>query len=465
MATFHTGYKAQPKQRLMHKSQATEILYGGAAGGGKSHALRMEGFDWCLRVPGIQVYLFRRTNPELEENHIIPALETFPKEICTYKNNKKRFDFINGSKFKFRHCQYDKDVIIYQGSEIHVLLMDELTHFSEYVYQFLRGRVRSTLKSIPKKYKDRLPRIVCGSNPGGMGHAFAKANWVDFAPPFEIKKAPKKDGGMLRQFIPARLTDNSVLMESDPTYKDRLDGLPPNLRAAWRDGDWNIFSGQVFDNFRYDIHVIKPFKIPNYWHKFRAMDWGSTKPFSIGWYAVDEEGRLYRYREWYGSNGEADQGLKIDSKAVAEGIIKREANSFDNKRVKPGPADPAIFSKHDGPSIAEKMLDNGVSWLRGHNDRANGLQEVYSRLDAYKTDGEKKPMLYFFSNCTNAIKQLPLLVHDTKKPEDVDTTQEDHIYDELRYACMSRPLKSVHPSIIAQTAAQNKYVSLQGTGY
>lgn len=452
-------YKPQAKQSIMHKSHATEILYGGAAGGGKSHALRMEGLDWCMRVPGIQVYLFRRTNPELEENHIIPALETFPQKICTYKDSKKRFDFVNGSKFKFRHCQYDKDVIIYQGSEIHVLLMDELTHFSETVYKFLRARVRSTI-TIPDRFKNRLPRIVCASNPGGKGHAFVKKNWVDFEQPMKLKQAPKSEGGMLRQFIPARLTDNQVLMDSDPAYKDRLDGLPPNLRAAWRDGDWDIFSGQVFDNFKYDIHVIKPFKIPHHWKKFRAMDWGSTKPFSIGWYAVDEEGRLFRYREWYGSNGMPNEGLKLDSKAVAEGIIERE--TYDKRLVIAGPADPAIFAKHDGPSIAEKMLTAGVPWLRGDNDRMNGLQEVYSRFDAYKTDGEKKPMFYIFSNCTEAIKQIPLLVHDERKPEDVDTEQEDHIYDEIRYACMSRPMKTIRPKLLRERISKDTYVPLEG---
>jgi len=462
---INIDYQPQKKQIAMHSSTATEILYGGAAGGGKSHALRMEGLDWCLRVPGIQVYLFRKTNPELEENHIIPALTVFPNSICTYKAGKKRFDFVNGAKLKFRHCQYDNDVLAYQGAEIHVLLMDELTHFSEYVYKFLRARVRSTLASISANLKHLLPRIVCGSNPGGVGHAFVKKTFVDFNKPLAIKRAPKKDGGMLRQFIPAKLKDNHILMELDPAYADRLDGLPPNLRKAWRDGDWNIFAGQVFDNFDTSIHVIKDFRIPAHWRKFRAMDWGSTKPFSVGWYAVDEEGRLYRYREWYGTSGMKNEGLKISSQAVALGILQRENGQHDHRGVRIGPADPAIFAEHDGPSIAEKMLNAGVSWLRADNDRLNGLQEVYGRLDAYKRDGEKKPMLYIFSSCVYAIEQIPLLIHDEKRPEDVNTQQEDHIYDEIRYACMSRPLRTIHPKEIRQLQAQDQYVSLEGGGY
>jgi hypothetical protein len=430
-------YRPQPKQQQLHSCPGNEILYGGAAGGGKSHALRMEGLIWCLRIPGLQAYLFRRTYPDLHKNHILPALNQFPSSLCRYLKQERRFVFKNGSSLHMAYVQHEQDVISYQGAEIHLLLIDEATHFSAYVYEFLRARVRCTLP-VPDQYRAMIPRICCGSNPGGEGHAWVKRTWVDFVAPGQLRRASRPEGGMRRAYIPAKLGDNQILCKADPLYKDRLDGLPPALRAAWRDGDWDVFAGQAFDNWSRDKHVIKPFRIPWNWERFRALDWGSSKPFSVGWYAVDTEGRIYKYREWYGcQDGMVNTGLKMDSLDVARGILEREKGTIDEGRIRYGVADPSIFNKPDGRSVAEKMALVGIKWVKANNDRINGLQELYSRLD-WQSDGEKRPGILFFNTCRHTIRTLPLLIHDEKRPEDVDTTQEDHAYDETRYAVMFR---------------------------
>jgi hypothetical protein len=164
-----TGYRPQAKQQALHDCRANEILYGGAAGPGKSHALRHEALNWCLRIPGLQVYLFRRTYPELERNHILPSLIEFPRDTCTYRDGKRRWEFMNGSMIHFCHAQYEKDIFNYQGAEIHLLLIDELTTFTEFQYDYLRGRTRCALR-IPEEHRHKIPGFVCASNPGGVGH-------------------------------------------------------------------------------------------------------------------------------------------------------------------------------------------------------------------------------------------------------------------------------------------------------
>ena len=311
------GYTPQPKQEELHSSPANEILYGGAAGPGKSHALRHEALIWCLRIPNLQVYLFRRIFPELEKNHIIPSQQQFKLEtksgnkIGLYKDQKRRWEFQNGSMLHFSHCQYEKDVFNYQGAEIHLLILDELTTFTELQYDYLRGRTRCALP-IPKEFKHKIPGIICGSNPGGVGHEFAKRRWVTFtnggAIPF--KRASKREGGMVRQYIPGKLEDNPILTETDPGYIDRLDALPEPFRTAYKDGDWDIFIGQAFQFNRIN-HMLPiaqcpsvPPDVPIYW----TFDWGYGAPFSMGWWWVDGDERVYRFNEFYGWNGTPNKG-------------------------------------------------------------------------------------------------------------------------------------------------------------
>lgn len=448
----------QPRQSVAFNSTATEILYGGAAFGGKSLLLRVSGIRWCLDVPGIQVYLFRRTSPDLRNNHqrgpkSIDALlaEYLRSGHVKYKGQENEYHFWNGSIYHLCYCQYERDVESYQGAEIHVLQMDELTHFTDFVYRFLRRSVRCPGLVVPEKYKGRLPRIECGSNPGSVGHAAQKARFVSPKPPEEIWRAPEDDGGMLRQYIPAKLADNPIGLRDDPGYPARLAGLgSPALVRAQMEGDWDIVAGQALEKLRRDVHGLKPFPIPADWIKFRSMDWGSTKPFSIGWWAVSDgtldaerldgnrilipRGALVRYREWYGWNGNADQGLRMEIPAVAEGIRNRSQGEKYAYTV----ADASLWKVDGGPSHAQKFADHGVPMTEaasGPGSRRSSYQEMRSRI------GNDPPMLYAFDTCHDGFwRTLPDLVLDEAKPEDVDTDTEDHCFDECKYACMSRKL-------------------------
>lgn len=445
--------RLQPKQEQAFLTTATEVLYGGAAGGGKSFYERVSAIRWAFEVPGIQVYLFRRTFPDLLSNHLrgptsfhILLGDAIAQGLATWKGTDHEFAFKNGSSIKLAHCQYEDDVQKYQGAEIHVLIMDELTHFTEHQYRFLRSRVRLAGLKVPERYRDKLPRIEAASNPGSVGHAFVKRTFVTPKAPGEIWRAPPDEGGMLRQYIPAKLSDNPALTSEDPQYEQRLDGLgTPELVRAMKDGDWNIIAGQAFEKLRRDTHAIKPFKVPKSWTRFRSFDWGSTRPFSVGWWAVADgtldaelpngkilipRGALVRYAEWYGWNGQPNQGARMESHDVAKGILAR-----DDQKVAYGAADPSIFNRTDGPSISEKMAAKGVVWIRANNDRHNGYSQVRDRVA-----GEDLPMLYAFDSCHDGFwRTMPDLVMDKHDPEDIDTELEDHPYDDVRYGCMSRP--------------------------
>ncbi|MDI3341607.1 MAG: terminase family protein, partial [Sphaerobacter sp.] len=218
-----------PKQRVAFESTATEILYGGAAGGGKSHLMRLAAITWCQWVPGLQVYLFRREFPDLFKNHMEgpgsfpallgPLLAAGEARIVWGKNQIR---FRNGSVIHLCHCQYPKDVYGYQGAEIHVLMIDELTQWTREMYTFLRSRVRLGGLRVPPWLRHLFPRILCGANPGGRGHNWVKADFIDIAAPLAITPMPKSEGGMLRQYIPARLEDNPSLLANDPDYESRL---------------------------------------------------------------------------------------------------------------------------------------------------------------------------------------------------------------------------------------------------
>lgn len=261
---------------------------------------------------------------------------------------------------------------------------------------------------------------------------------------------------MRRQFIPARLDDNPSMADDDPGYENRLEGLgSETLVRAMRHGDWDIIEGAFFPEWSAAKHVLQPFAIPSHWARIRGFDWGSAKPFSVGWWAVASDsyehpqgliprGALVRYREWYGSSA-PNVGLKLTAEQVADGIKERQVAG---ESIALSVADPAIFAENGGPSIAERMGQRGVHWTPGDNKRVaqvgavGGWDQVRGRLVGI--DG--RPMLYSFSTCTALNRTLPALQHDDLRPEDVDSDGEDHAPDETRYVCMSRPWTAPSPT-------------------
>ena len=452
-----------PKQYQAYSSQATEILYGGAAGGGKSFLMRVALILWCAAIPGLQCYLFRRTFPDLMKNHMegptsFPVLlaDWVKRKIVriTYDDNAIRF--WNGSTIFLCHCQHEKDKFKYQGAEIHVLMMDELTHFTKTIYSYLRARVRMTGITLPDLFRSCFPRILTGSNPGGVGHNWVKFDFVDKG--LEPFVTPDEDGGMLRQYIPARLDDNPTLMKEDPKYLARLAGLGnPALVKAMRDGDWNIVSGGMFDDlWRPDKHIWRPFHIPETWKVDRSFDWGSSKPFSVGWWAESDgspivvrdgmrelqrhvpKGSVFLIAEWYGWNGAPNEGLKMMSRDIAKGIKERE--KFLKLRVQPGSADSSIFDAVDGRSIASEMATEGVKWLpadKSPGSRKTGWQKIREMLDEGLKDRPESPILGVFSTCQQWIRNVPALPRDERDPDDVDSDAEDHDGDMTRYRIMA----------------------------
>jgi hypothetical protein len=444
---------------------ANEVLYGGAAGGGKSHLMRQLSIIASILIPGLNTYLFRRLSGDLIKNHLegsggyVNLLSKYVIEKKVKINfSKNEIAFSNGSKIFLCHCQHEKDIMKYQGAEIHLLLIDELTHFTEKIYTFLRGRCRLGELHIPNAAKELLgefPKILAGSNPGSLGHNWVKATFVDYQPYMQITRTPKKDGGMLRQYIPAKLTDNPTLLENDPDYADRLNGLgSPDLVRAMLNGDWDIVAGGALDDvWHRDTHVIEPFNIPYDWYIDRGYDWGSSKPAGCLFFAESNgnqieispgvtrtfpRGSIIVFSEIYFWSGKTNEGSKLLAIEHAEQIKERETYIRDTMRVnvRPGCADNAIFDTQNGNCIADDMKKVGIRWEKSDKSpgsRKQGLEKLRELLKNAITNGREKPGIYFFNTCSNTIRTLPTLPRDEKKPDDIDTAAEDHLYDVIRY--------------------------------
>jgi len=437
-------------------TDSNELLYGGAAGGGKSYLLRASAIHWCTKVPGLMCYLFRRHYPDLMSNHmegpssfrqlLAPLVQTGQ---CNIVQMEIRFD--NGSKIFLRHCGHENDLMIYQGAEIHLLLMDELTHFTESMYRFLRGRVRLGSFVPPYPFEAALPRIVCASNPGGIGHHWVKKTWVDAGREF-IWLAPKIEGGMRRQFLPATTRDNPTLLKNDPLYLERLEGLgDPALVKAMLEGDWNVVAGSMFgDKFRYDRHVIKPFPIPATWEIWRGGDDGYSAPASIHWLTENPDtGTVYVIGEIYktgmlpaqlaSATIHRDKHIRI---AWDEDVIE-----FNQEQLT-GEMDSAAFSDTGTgrPSRAKQMNEHGTLWYpvqKGSGSRVMRVHMMHKALsdnprEEIGRDGRHKPGLQIFNHCTELIRTLPTLPVDDRDPEDVDPESETHAFDSVTYGMTRR---------------------------
>lgn len=445
-------------QKALIDCPVQEIFFGGARGGGKTDAM-LGKFALKQKRYGrdaIGVF-FRKTREDLKEA-IERSQDIYGPLGAVYTEQKKQWVFSSGARLKFEYLERDKDAQNYQGHNYTDLFFEELTNWAS---PDPINKLRATLRSaagVPCQFH-------ATGNPGGPGHQWVKARYIDPAPqgyeiiweewenPFTNEKVRQS-----RVFIPSKLSDNPTLM-ADPGYVARLhQSGSKELVRAWLHGDWDIVEGAFFDCWG-PKHVLRPFEVPSDWMRFRSCDWGSAKPFSVGWWAVCPDwfetpegqwvprGAIIRYREWYGcehdESGQVkpDTGIKATAEKVGEGIRDREAG----ENISYGVIDPAAYAQDGGPSIVERM--GAMRWKRADNKRVGtrgalgGWDMMRARMvgqdfgDPYGV----RPMIYVFSTCVDFVRTVPVLQHDETRPEDLDTDSEDHVADEARYACMSRP--------------------------
>lgn len=419
-----------PKQIEFCKATNKYICYGGARGGGKSYVSRIKMCLLAFNYPGIQILLLRRTLKELRENHITQfqkLLKTYdpnPKNrLAMYKESTKEILFPNGSRIVLGYCDNEKDVLQYQGQAYEVIVMEEATHFTEFQFQCLTesNRMSGNLK------KSFNPRMYFTCNPGGVGHAWVKRLFID-------KDYKETENQKDYLFIPSLVYENKYLMENDKEYVRTLENLPEDRKQAMLYGNWDVFDGQFFREFKRNVHVIDPFDIPEHWDRYIAMDYGLDM-FAVLFIAVDTKGKTYVYNEIHKTNlivSEARQTLKSIMRHYKYKAIYAPPDLWNRNR-------------DTGKSTAELFYEGGIDLTKVSNDRVSGWLNVKEWLKVKKVRNEQTGELYedsdlkIFNNCLNLIRCLPQLQHDEKNPNDVATEPHEitHITDALRYYCVN----------------------------
>jgi len=482
-----------PQTELL-QSPAFEIFYGGARGGGKTDgmladacaqaspqviALRVQQMnpDWSHNeimkaaeqaASRYKAIFFRRTLPELNDL-IERAKERIPKWFpgAKYRVQEKIMTFPSGAQMLFRYLKKPDDWRQYQGHEYTWVGFEELVNFpDDKLYMTLFGACR-TSNPFLKCY------MRSSGNPWGPGLNWVKNRFVDIGPAKKIHKFTttdpfsKRDVTLTRQFIPAAVKDNPVLMESDPQYVARLMTLPEREQRAMLHGDWDAAAGMVFGDFDRDTHVIswKDFqeltedeygKVPEEWPVYMSFDWGWGRPFSVGWWAIDPYNRAFRIYEWYGATRNAEgrvnpnEGLRLRDEEIAFGIMQREEQWGIQNQIALRVADPSgsVFNERvaagtdqRGPSCADIFAEHGIYLERGDNNRIAGKMQLHHRLAEHEVaDDVVSPMLYILETCTEWLRTVPSLPANPRNPDDIDTDAEDHSYDETRYFLMCRPV-------------------------
>ena len=436
------------KQYRFLTAETMHVGFGGARGGGKSWAVRTKAKILSAAYKGIKILIVRRTYPELINNHINPLREEL-YGIASYNKSEKVFTFLNGSTIKFGYCNNDKDLDQYQGAEYDVIFLDEATQLKEEWIKKIIACVRG-VNSFPK-------RVYYTCNPGGVSHGYFKRLFID-------KKYEAGENPEDYVFIQALVTDNKALMAAQPDYIKQLEALPPKIRDAWLYGRWDIYEGQFFEDFRdtpdIDLctkagitpeeayrqrrftHVIEPFNIPMGWNIMRSYDFGYNKPWSLGYWAIDYDGVMYRIMDVYGWNGTPDEGNKWTPdeqfKYIAD--LERQHPLLKGRKMIDSIADPAIWDRSRGESVAETAMRYGIYFTPGDNERIAGWMQFHYRL---QFDKNGYPRMYFFNTCETSRRTIPLMMYSETHPEDIDTKLEDHCPDEIRYAVMSRPIKPI----------------------
>ena len=425
-------------------SSEREVLYGGAAGGGKSYATLADPLR-DMNNSDFSGLLVRHTTEELREL-IQKSQELYPKAIpgIKWSERKSQWTTPRGGRLWMSYLDKDTDVMRYQGQAFNYVAFDEMTQWnSPYAWNYMRSRLRSSSKELGLYMR-------ATTNPGGPGHSWVKKMFIDPAPantPFwatdietgetlTFPKGHSKEGQPLfkRRFIPASLFDNPYLAESGD-YEAMLLSLPEHQRKQLLEGNWDVNEGAAFPEWNRAIHVVEPYKIPSSWTKFRACDYGYGSFSGVVWFAVSPSEQLVVYRELYCS--------KVTATDLADMILEAES---EDSSIRYGVLDSSLWHKRGdtGPSLAEQMNQKGCRWRpsdRSRGSRVAGKNELHRRLQV--DEYTEEPRLVFFSTCTNSIAQLPSIPLDKRNPEDVDTNAEDHLYDAIRYGIMTRPRSSL----------------------
>ncbi len=410
---------ASEKQIQFFKSRKRFVAYGGARGGGKSWAVQKKAIMMGVNYQGIKMLLLRRTYPELQENHI-NSLRKQLSGYAKYIEVRKAFEFPNGSTLKLGYCANENDTLQYQGQQYDVIFIDEATQFTYKMFSDLTACVRG-VNNFPK-------RIYLTCNPGGVGHEWVKRLFIS-------KKYERDERPEDYEFIAATVFDNKPLLESDPEYVRMLNNLPDDIRAAWRDGNWDMLAGRYFDEFNRGVHVVEPFAIPDYWKKYRGIDYGLDCAACV-WVAIDESGNYIIYREY------AKPDKKISD--AAEDILNlTDENEVIQYTV--APTDLWGRSQESAKTKADLFRESGLDLIKGSNDREAGWLAVKELLDVKEVgEGQKYSKVSIFSNCERLIEHLPALQRNPKKPTDCMTEPHEitHLPDALRYFV----LEYVYPS-------------------
>ncbi|NLD46707.1 MAG: hypothetical protein GX660_05840 [Clostridiaceae bacterium] len=390
-----------------HNPVARVIGFGGAAGGGKSDALLGLAGILVHKYPGINIGYFRRKFVELEGlgGPIDRSRELFT-ELGKYNGTDHCWVFPNGSKLKFCHLQNESDVYNYQSQQIDVIMFDEGTQFTRFQYRYMVSRNRATINNF-------IPFMAIATNPGNIGHTWFKAEFYDIGA--EIAQDVEVEEGKFEKhiFVPSKLTDNKILMNRDPDYEKKLDSLPENERKMLKDGDFDVFAGQYFDEFRRDIHVVEPFVIPNEWRRYITIDYGLDM-LAAYWIALSPQKQAYIYKELYQSNLIISEAAKAIRDMINEPIYQYLA-----------PPDLWNRRQDTGKSAAQLFHENGVTLIQSKNDRVQGWYCLKEWLKPYESKDEQTGEIIqtanmkIFNNCHNLIRTLPQLQHDEKDPNDV----------------------------------------------
>ena len=404
-----------PKQSRFISADADEVLFGGAAGGGKSYGQIADALIYALRYPGSKQLILRRTYPELDKSIIRQSLAVYPKEIFKYSSSSHTGVFSNGSIIDYGYCDSENDVYRYQSAEFDVIRFDELTHFTKEMYVYLISRLRGA-NGYPKQMKST-------TNPGSLGHKWVKERFIDIGRPEEKHFI----NGQSRLFIPSLVSDNRFLLKNDAWYVKRLENLSEKDKKALLYGQWDIFEGRYFDEWDRDIHVCRPFELPAHWKRYACMDYGLDM-LAVYFVAVDDEGKAYVYKEIYRPNLIISRAAQLIKSMISENLTAFYA-----------PPDLWNRRQDSGKSVAGIFARQGIILTKSVNDRQTGWYAVKEFLHPY-TDGagDRNRKIQIFSNCINLIRTLPALVHDGKNVNDVSSTPHEYTHgpDALRYFCV-----------------------------